>query len=92
MLGAWLRRSRRSRETGASAVEYGLLVALIAAVVIVATFALGRVMTAVFVETCESINTNNASVSKGKCTKSPKALIFPAAPRSAARPTSAPQA
>jgi len=35
---------RRDAETGASAVEYGLLVALIAAVIVVAVFALGGVV------------------------------------------------
>jgi Flp pilus assembly pilin Flp len=67
MLSSWLRRTRRPQETGASAVEYGMLVALIAGVVIIATLSLSRIMTAVFVQTCEGIVTNNSSVSTGSC-------------------------
>jgi len=35
---------RRDAETGASAVEYGLLVALIAAIIVLAVFALGSLV------------------------------------------------
>jgi hypothetical protein len=47
--------------------EYGMLVALIASVV-VATFALGQVMTEVFVPTCLGVVTSNPAVATGSCT------------------------
>jgi len=47
---------RRDAETGASAVEYGLLVALIAAVIVVAVFALGGVVKGSFEDTCEGVS------------------------------------
>ncbi|MDQ3166026.1 MAG: Flp family type IVb pilin [Actinomycetota bacterium] len=49
---------RRDAETGASAVEYGLLVALIAAVIVLAVFALGGLVKSTFSETCTDIKTN----------------------------------
>ena len=48
----------RTSEKGASAVEYGLLVALIAAVIILAVVALGDTLEAVFTDT-EATITNN---------------------------------
>ena len=53
--------NRRDREDGASAVEYGLLVAAIAAIIVLIVFSLGGVVKKVFSNTCESIN-SNASV------------------------------
>ena len=44
-----------------------MLVALIASVV-VATFALGQVMTEVFVPTCLGVVTSNPAVATGSCT------------------------
>ena len=52
-------------DEGASAVEYGLLVAAIAAVIVVIIFALGGIVRNVFSSTCSSIS-NNASVG-GNC-------------------------
>ncbi len=50
--------SRRD-ERGASAVEYGLLVAGIAAVIVAAVFLFGQgIFTDLFQETCNSINQN----------------------------------
>ncbi|MGH3497562.1 MAG: Flp family type IVb pilin [Nocardioidaceae bacterium] len=46
---------RRDSETGASAVEYGLLVALIAAVIVLAVFALGSLVNSTFKNTCSAI-------------------------------------
>jgi len=48
--------NRRKDETGASAVEYGLLVALIAAVIVVAVFALGTVINSTFTDTTDKID------------------------------------
>jgi pilus assembly protein Flp/PilA len=42
-------------ERGASAVEYGLLIAGIAALIVVAVFALGPVVKEAFTDTCTSI-------------------------------------
>ncbi len=49
-------RSRKD-ERGASAVEYGLLVAAIAALIVVIVFALGGVVRDVFQGTCDTIST-----------------------------------
>jgi pilus assembly protein Flp/PilA len=48
-------------EDGASAVEYGLLVAAIAALIVVIVFALGGVIRGVFSSTCDTIGANAAS-------------------------------
>lgn len=58
MLQFMQRIARRRQEDGASAVEYGLLVAAIAAVVVIIVFALGTVVHNVFSSTCSTINTN----------------------------------
>lgn len=50
-----------SREDGASAVEYGLLVAAVAAVIIAIVFAVGLATNAMFKETCDSIDTNGSA-------------------------------
>jgi len=49
--------SRRDNEKGASAVEYGLLVAAIAAVIVLIMFLLGNVVNDVFTDTCGTIFT-----------------------------------
>jgi pilus assembly protein Flp/PilA len=51
---ARLRRTTRD-DQGASAVEYGLLVAAIAAVIVVVAFAFGGFITDIFQESCNSI-------------------------------------
>jgi pilus assembly protein Flp/PilA len=53
---ARLRRTTTQDDTGASAVEYGLLVAAIAAVIIVAVFAFGGFVQDVFTQTCENVS------------------------------------
>ncbi len=64
---ASIRKSLRAKgDEGASAVEYGLLVAAIAAVIIVVIFALGGVVKGVFSNTCKSIAAG-ATVSSGNC-------------------------
>jgi pilus assembly protein Flp/PilA len=47
-------KSKVNDETGASSVEYGLLIALIAAVIIVAIVALGGGTKGLFQQTCEN--------------------------------------
>jgi pilus assembly protein Flp/PilA len=61
---AYIRKVTRSRDEGASAVEYGLLVAAIAALVVIVVFALGGLVKEVFSDTCSDIqNGTNGSVS-----------------------------
>ena len=57
--------TRRDEEKGASAVEYGLLVAGIAALVVLVIFAFGGIIKNVFSTTCSKISAG-ASVS-GSC-------------------------
>jgi pilus assembly protein Flp/PilA len=54
---------RRDADEGASAVEYGLLVAAIAAVIVIIIFALGGVIKNVFEKTCGSIQTGAGTTS-----------------------------
>ena len=49
-------------ERGASAVEYGLLIAGIAALVVVAVFALGPIVKEAFSDTCDEIKAGNGSI------------------------------
>lgn len=51
-----LDRERKADETGASAVEYGLLVGGIAAVIVVLVFALGGQVQELFDDTCTAVN------------------------------------
>ncbi|GAA1926073.1 Flp family type IVb pilin [Nocardioides marmoribigeumensis] len=55
MLQHLQRLVNRKDEQGASAVEYGLLVAAIAALIVLIVFALGGVVKEVFTNTCTSI-------------------------------------
>lgn len=50
-------------EDGASAVEYGLLVAAIAALIVIVVFALGGIVKNVFQDTCDSIRTHASAAS-----------------------------
>lgn len=62
-----IRKTRTSpNDEGASAVEYGLLVAAIAAVIVLIVFALGGVVKSVFQDTCSKIS-SGASVSGQSC-------------------------
>jgi pilus assembly protein Flp/PilA len=58
--------ARRARldDRGASAVEYGLLIAGIAALIIVVVFAFGGVLNTIFDSTCDSVGT---SAGAGNC-------------------------
>ena len=55
-------RLAKMEERGASAVEYGLLIAGIAALIVVAVFALGPIVTEAFTDTCTAIDTGNANL------------------------------
>ena len=48
-------RIAKADERGASAVEYGLLIAGIAALIVVVVFAFGGVIASVFSNTCNSV-------------------------------------
>jgi len=63
---AYIRKVTTQKDQGASAVEYGLLVAAIAALIVIIVFALGGVVKSVFQKTCSGV-TSGASVA-GNCT------------------------
>lgn len=48
-------------ERGASAVEYGLLIAGIAALIVVVVFAFGETITGIFTDTCEAVGGSGAT-------------------------------
>ena len=58
----FMQRLIRKDEKGASAVEYGLLVAAIAAIIVVIVFALGGIVKEVFQDTCDTIKSKGASI------------------------------
>ncbi len=63
---AYIRKtSRRAKDRGASAVEYGLLVAAIAAVIVGVVFGLGTLVQNVFSSTSSHLSSCNANV--GAC-------------------------
>ena len=57
-------RLAKMDERGASAVEYGLLIAGIAALIVIVVFAFGGVLKNIFTNTCTSIGTSAGS---GSC-------------------------
>jgi pilus assembly protein Flp/PilA len=57
---------RARKEDGASAVEYGLLVAAIAALIVIVVFALGGIVKKVFSKTCNEVG-SGASVGTTNC-------------------------
>jgi pilus assembly protein Flp/PilA len=58
------------RDEGASAVEYGLLVAAIAALIVLVVFALGGVIKGVFKDTCDKVSSNgNTTPVNASCDK-----------------------
>ena len=68
---AFVRNVRRhhKNDEGASAVEYGLLVAAIAAVIVVVVFALGGLVKDKFNSTCNGIKSNGVGTSTADCSK-----------------------
>lgn len=68
MLQYMQRIMRAKNEDGASAVEYGLLVAAIAAVIVIIVFALGGLIKSAFHTTCSAISTNGSGLTtSGTC-------------------------
>jgi pilus assembly protein Flp/PilA len=56
-------RLAKMEERGASAVEYGLLIAGIAALIVVAVFALGPIVNEAFEKTCSEIASGDGNAS-----------------------------
>lgn len=52
--------AKKGDDTGASAVEYGLLVAAIAAIIILLVFALGGFVKGAFKQTCDAFDTGTS--------------------------------
>ncbi len=64
---AYLRKTtRRAQDTGATAVEYGLMVAAIAAVIVAIVFGLGSLVTNVFTDACSELDAS--ATATGDCT------------------------
>ena len=61
MLNYIQRITRRRNEDGASAVEYGLLVAAIAALIVLIVFALGSIVKESFTDTCSGITEGSSA-------------------------------
>lgn len=61
----WNARAARKDDEGASAVEYGLLVAAIAAIIILVVFALGSFVKGAFKDTCDAFDKSNSVNSAG---------------------------
>jgi len=58
----------KRRDDGASAVEYGLLVAAIAALIVLVVFAFGGLVKNVFQDTCDEIKKGSGpTVTAGNC-------------------------
>jgi pilus assembly protein Flp/PilA len=57
-------------DEGASAVEYGLLVAAIAAIIILVVFALGTFVKGAFKDTCDAFHDSNAVNATGPANSS----------------------
>jgi len=55
-------RLAKREERGASAVEYGLLIAGIAALIVVAVFALGPILKEAFADTCDEIKGGSSDI------------------------------
>jgi pilus assembly protein Flp/PilA len=67
MLELMQRLVNRKSERGASAVEYGLLVAAIAAIIVVIVFALGKIVKSAFQSTCDGIVSGAGTAVTGTC-------------------------
>src|SRR5207248_428025 len=67
----WAVRNRAREDEGATAVEYGLMVAAIAAVIVLVVFLLGKYVFGAFSKTCDGIQKNSGITVTGStdCTK-----------------------
>ena len=66
-----IQRLNRRNEDGASAVEYGLLVAAIAAIIVLIVFAIGKFVKAGFSDTCSGLKSGSYSSVSGAPTTCP---------------------
>jgi pilus assembly protein Flp/PilA len=65
---AYIRKvAQARRDEGASAVEYGLLVAAIAALIVLVVFALGGVVKGVFSNTCSKVSSGSTGTASASC-------------------------
>jgi pilus assembly protein Flp/PilA len=65
---AYIRKvANHKNDEGASAVEYGLLVAAIAAVIVLIVFALGRLISDAFNDTCTAVETRPGATNEAAC-------------------------
>ncbi len=64
---AYIRKVTSTKDDGASAVEYGLLVAAIAALVVIIVFALGGLVQEVFTDTCSDHQDGQPDGAKLRC-------------------------
>ena len=60
-------RTTIRKDEGASAVEYGLLIAAIAALIVIIVFALGRLVSESFDDTCSGISSGAGTSLTGTC-------------------------
>ena len=60
-------RDRRQDDRGASAVEYGLLVAAIAAIIVLIVFAIGKFVREGFSDTCSAMDQQSSLASSPSC-------------------------
>ena len=65
--------NRRDEEKGASAVEYGLLVAAIAAIIVLIVFAIGKFVKGGFKTTCDGLAAEVTAVGTATCSRTPAA-------------------
>ena len=63
----YIRNVTRRRDEGATAVEYGLLVAAIAAVIVLIVFALGKYVKGAFSNTCSAVSSGGVSGVTATC-------------------------
>jgi pilus assembly protein Flp/PilA len=61
MLSYFRKVMRSGRDRGASAVEYGLMVAAIAAIIVGVVFGLGTLVKGAFTKTCSSVASGTAT-------------------------------
>ena len=61
MLLQHLFRTGRRDDDGASSVEYGLLIAAIAAVIVIVVFVFGGVVKSIFDDTCDTISASSGA-------------------------------
>jgi pilus assembly protein Flp/PilA len=70
-MSARIRRlARTAQDRGASAIEYGLMIAAIAAVIVTTVFTLGSFVEGAFTKTCAAISASPVEGS-GDCTGAP---------------------